>query len=54
MNPVGPGLGDLGEDSRNKLKCVEGLALRMGEQGVVVGAFALVEKCFGTGRPMNA
>ena len=30
-------------DSRNKLECVEGLALRMGEQRVVVGAFALVE-----------
>ena len=53
-HPVCSRLGDLGEDSRNKLKCVESLTLRMGEQRVVVGAFALVEQCFGTGCPMNA
>jgi hypothetical protein len=53
-HPVSSRFRYLGEDSRNKLKCVEGLALRMGEQRVVVGAFALVEQCLGTGRPMNA
>jgi len=51
---VGSRLGDLGEDSRKKLEYVEGLALRMGGQGVVVGAFALVEQCLGAGHPMNA
>ncbi len=52
-HPVGAGLGDLGEESGNKLKYVEGLALRVRKQRVVVGGFALIEKCLGTGGPMN-
>ena len=40
---VCPRLGNLCENSGNKLEYVEGLALRMGEQRVVVGGFALVE-----------
>jgi hypothetical protein len=43
VNPMCSRFGDLCENSRNKLEYVEGLALRMGEQRVVVGAFALVE-----------
>ena len=42
-HPMCSRLWDLCEDPRNKVECVEGLALRMGEQRVVVGAFALVE-----------
>ena len=42
-HPMCSRLGNLGEDSRNKLQYVEGLAFRMGEQRVVVGAFAPVE-----------
>ena len=53
-HPMCSRLGNLGEDSRNKLQYVEGLAFRMGEQRVVVGAFAPVEQCVGTGRPMHA
>ena len=49
---MGSRLGDLGEDSRQKLESVEGLALRMGGQGVVVGAFALLEQSLGAGHPM--
>jgi hypothetical protein len=43
VSSVSSRLWDLGQDSRNKLEYVEGLTLRMGEQRVVVGAFALVK-----------
>ena len=54
VDAVLPRFGDLGEDSGQELEYIEGFALRMGEQRIVVGAFALVEQCLGTGRPMNA
>ena len=44
----------LGEDSGDELENVEALALGMGKQRVVMGAFALVEQSLGTGRLMNA
>jgi hypothetical protein len=42
-HPMCSRLWDLSEDSSNELEYIEGLALRVGEQRVVVGAFALVE-----------
>ena len=42
-----------GEDTGDELENVEALAFGMGKQGLVMGAFALVEQCPGTGRPVN-
>ena len=53
VNAVFARLWYLGEDSRQELEDVESLTLRMGEQGVVVEAFAFVEQRVGAGRPMN-
>jgi len=47
-------LGDLGEDSRQKLEQVEGLALRRGVEGVVGGAFGFIEQRFGARAPVKA
>ncbi len=47
---------NLGEDTGDELENVEALAFGMGKQGLVKGAkgaFALVEQCPGTWRPVN-
>ena len=53
VNAVFARLWNQGEDSGDELENVEALAFGMGKQGVVKGAFALVEQCPGTGRPVN-
>jgi len=54
VNAVSARLWNLGEDSRDELENVEALALGMGKQRLVMGAFALVEQSPATGRPVNA
>ena len=53
VNAVFARLWNLGEDSGDELENVEALAFGMRKQGLVMGAFALVEQCPGTGRPVN-
>ncbi len=54
VNAVFSRLWNLGEDTGDELEDVEALAFGMRKQGVVMGAFALVEQSPGTGRPVNA
>ncbi len=54
MDAVLARLGDLGEDSGQKLEDIEGFALRMRSEGVVMGAFRFVEKRLCARCPVNA
>jgi hypothetical protein len=54
MDVVFAGLGDLCEDSCDKLEDVECFSIRMGVEWIFERAAGFIEEGFGAGRPMDA
>ena len=54
MDVLFAGLGDLCEDSCDKLEDVESFSMGMGVERVFLGAVGFVEQNFGAGSPMDA